>query len=298
MTYFGITPPTFGNSIPLFSTRIKLSTPVPTTQQAIGAALLCTAIAQQAPPRLQIPGAIPLGVFPAPDGRNFRNERVQPAPALQRIRRPQQSLKALAAQQPAPQQQQPNYPTSAFAATAPEDAKPVNEDRDDEYQQPSFIPPNFQQHIQQQEQHLTESVSRAQQQQQNLDSLSIGGGRFAFAQQERQQPQPQQQQVVAQQQKQTAVRRPAFREASPAQYEAPQQQQPIRRAQQGDSQPQQRPRNSQEHQQQSQEREQKPVAQILRKYREENEDGSITWGFENDDGSYKEEFIGVDCVTR
>lgn len=42
----------------------------------------------------------------------------------------------------------------------------------------------------------------------------------------------------------------------------------------------------------------KPVAQILRKYREENEDGSITWGFENDDGSYKEEFIGVDCVTR
>lgn len=47
-----------------------------------------------------------------------------------------------------------------------------------------------------------------------------------------------------------------------------------------------------------QERDAKPVAQILRKYREENEDGSITWGFENDDGSYKEEFIGIDCVTR
>jgi hypothetical protein len=28
----------------------------------------------------------------------------------------------------------------------------------------------------------------------------------------------------------------------------------------------------------------KPVAQILRKYREEHPDGSITWGFENDDG--------------
>lgn len=42
----------------------------------------------------------------------------------------------------------------------------------------------------------------------------------------------------------------------------------------------------------------KPVAQIIRKYREENEDGSITWGFENDDGSFKEETIGVDCVTR
>lgn len=47
-----------------------------------------------------------------------------------------------------------------------------------------------------------------------------------------------------------------------------------------------------------QEREKKPVAQILRKYREENEDGTITWGFENDDGSYKEEIIGNDCVTR
>lgn len=46
------------------------------------------------------------------------------------------------------------------------------------------------------------------------------------------------------------------------------------------------------------EREKKPVAQILRKYREENEDGTITWGFENDDGSYKEEIIGNDCITR
>ncbi|XP_050674837.1 uncharacterized protein LOC126972234 [Leptidea sinapis] len=45
-------------------------------------------------------------------------------------------------------------------------------------------------------------------------------------------------------------------------------------------------------------REKKPVAQILRKYREENEDGSIIWGFENDDGSFKEEMIGVDCITR
>lgn len=36
----------------------------------------------------------------------------------------------------------------------------------------------------------------------------------------------------------------------------------------------------------------------MRKYREENEDGTITWGFENDDGSFKEEIIGIDCVTR
>ncbi|XP_061714174.1 uncharacterized protein LOC133522754 [Cydia pomonella] len=45
-------------------------------------------------------------------------------------------------------------------------------------------------------------------------------------------------------------------------------------------------------------REKKPVAQIIRKFRDENPDGSITWGFENDDGSFKEETIGIDCVTR
>ncbi|KAK0085242.1 hypothetical protein PV325_005532 [Microctonus aethiopoides] len=45
-------------------------------------------------------------------------------------------------------------------------------------------------------------------------------------------------------------------------------------------------------------REKKPVAQIIRRWREDNDDGSITWGFENDDGSYKEEIIGIDCVTR
>ncbi|XP_038213837.1 protein piccolo [Zerene cesonia] len=45
-------------------------------------------------------------------------------------------------------------------------------------------------------------------------------------------------------------------------------------------------------------REKKPVAQIIRKFRDENEDGSITWGFENDDGTFKEETIGVDCITR
>ncbi|XP_012144118.2 uncharacterized protein LOC100879041 [Megachile rotundata] len=42
----------------------------------------------------------------------------------------------------------------------------------------------------------------------------------------------------------------------------------------------------------------KPVAQIIRRYRNDNPDGSITWGFENDDGSYKEEIIGIDCITR
>lgn len=42
----------------------------------------------------------------------------------------------------------------------------------------------------------------------------------------------------------------------------------------------------------------KPPIKILRKYRTENEDGSITWGYENEDGSFKEELIGTDCITR
>lgn len=45
-------------------------------------------------------------------------------------------------------------------------------------------------------------------------------------------------------------------------------------------------------------RRRKPQVQILRKYRTDNEDGSITWGFENDDGTFKEENLGSDCITR
>lgn len=52
-----------------------------------------------------------------------------------------------------------------------------------------------------------------------------------------------------------------------------------------------------EHQAQQQRR-QRPVAQTIRKWRDENEDGSITWGYENDDGSFKEELIGTDCITK
>lgn len=42
----------------------------------------------------------------------------------------------------------------------------------------------------------------------------------------------------------------------------------------------------------------RPVVQILRKFRTDNADGSITWGYENEDGSFKEETLGVDCITR
>lgn len=81
-----------------------------------------------------------------------------------------------------------------------------------------------------------------------------------------------------------------------------QQQQPQQRAQQ-QQRPSPRPAPQQiftprENQPEGGRREKKPVAQILRKYQEENEDGSITWGYENDDGSFKEENIGIDCITR
>merc|ERR1719431_588187 len=36
----------------------------------------------------------------------------------------------------------------------------------------------------------------------------------------------------------------------------------------------------------------------VKNYRYKNEDGSITWGYHNDDGSFKEETIGVDCITH
>lgn len=93
--------------------------------------------------------------------------------------------------------------------------------------------------------------------------------------------------------------RPAFREPRPQnQYDADEQPEaPVRHRQQ------QRvaavPVAAKQHfEPQTGVREKKPVAQILRKYRDENEDGSITWGFENDDGSFKEESIGIDCITR
>lgn len=30
----------------------------------------------------------------------------------------------------------------------------------------------------------------------------------------------------------------------------------------------------------------------------QNDDGSITWGYENEDGTFKEETLGADCVVR
>lgn len=69
-----------------------------------------------------------------------------------------------------------------------------------------------------------------------------------------------------------------------------------------------RPQNTQEHfktnsraklsDEDDLERKRRPTIQILRKYRTDNDDGSITWGFENEDGTFKEETLGTDCVIR
>ncbi|XP_021943935.1 atherin isoform X2 [Folsomia candida] len=41
-----------------------------------------------------------------------------------------------------------------------------------------------------------------------------------------------------------------------------------------------------------------PPIQTVNRYMRNNDDGSITWGYENEDGTFKEETIGADCVVR
>jgi len=44
-------------------------------------------------------------------------------------------------------------------------------------------------------------------------------------------------------------------------------------------------------------RKQVAKVRVLNRYSHKNNDGGLTWGYENTDGSFKEETIGVDCVT-
>ena len=37
---------------------------------------------------------------------------------------------------------------------------------------------------------------------------------------------------------------------------------------------------------------------VVDRYTIQNDDGSFTWGYQSADGSFKEETIGNDCVTR
>ncbi|BFF89088.1 mediator of RNA polymerase II transcription subunit 15 [Drosophila madeirensis] len=110
-------------------------------------------------------------------------------------------------------------------------------------------------------------------------------------------PQPQQQQqrvAVIRTRPAAAVRpEPPVQQQAPRPRPKPVQPRPII-----DQNQLQEERSEREHQYQQQQRPRRPVAQTLRKWRDENEDGSITWGYENDDGSFKEELIGTDCITK
>ena len=37
---------------------------------------------------------------------------------------------------------------------------------------------------------------------------------------------------------------------------------------------------------------------VVDRYTIQNDDGSFTWGYQSEDGSFKEETMGIDCVTR
>lgn len=67
-----------------------------------------------------------------------------------------------------------------------------------------------------------------------------------------------------------------------------QQQAPVRQAAPQRQQARPRPQQAQEEGERSRQfsRTTQPPVKILRKYREDNPDGSITWGYENDDGKY------------
>lgn len=192
---------------------------------------LATTFAQYggpAPPRLNIPGAIPLPIQGGQQGRSL------PGPPI-RVRKPQRP--------------QPVITEARFL----DEAKPVNEEPEDEYApqpQAQQVPPRAIFSPEPQEAFEPEIPSNAQRF--NID-------RPRPAPQQRNLPQPQPQRPRAQN------------------FDEP-------RAHQ-------KPHHSDD-------KPKKPVAQILRKYREENPDGTIVWGFENDDGSYKEETIGIDCITR
>ncbi|XP_037036206.1 AP2-associated protein kinase 1 [Bradysia coprophila] len=239
------------------------------------------------PPRINIPGAIPLGAVPVPIRAAQFASPIPSGPPLVRIRRP-----------PHPKQQEQQHlnaiPTLQRSL---DEAKPVNEEPEEEQ---SFIP-----HIVQQPQSLGYHQSHDQfsEPPATIPRFSSQDRPSPIQRSQPAQPQPHQEQLfsfvpdrqpsIPESPAKQTYRRPAFREPRPQFEDEQKPQQPVRRVQQEYI----RPRTSGEHQQ-NQEKEKKPVAQILRKYREENEDGSITWGFENDDGSYKEEIIGIDCVTR
>uniref|UniRef100_A0A6B2E799 Putative conserved secreted protein n=1 Tax=Phlebotomus kandelakii TaxID=1109342 RepID=A0A6B2E799_9DIPT len=225
------------------------------------------------PPRINVPGAIALPIS-RPSHTPFRNDRVLNG----------QGQTVIRVRRPLGQQGRPLVPLPLpTTQRGLDDAKPVTEEPEEE----PFIPQSFSTSSQPpQQQHYSFFEPNA-----INDDLPQLVARFhpqerpaPIHQQRFLQPEPPRPQPP----KPVPVRpRPAFKEARPVFDDEP----AIRRT------PEVRP-NPRPHHHYDDHREKKPVAQILRKYREEHEDGTITWGFENDDGSFKEETIGIDCITH
>ncbi|BET01397.1 Hypothetical protein NTJ_14213 [Nesidiocoris tenuis] len=276
------------------------------------------------PPRPIIPGAAPVGYSPGSGGRpSLRRRPVsrgfsdeQPPPrrpnsrgaAPRRLPPPIGLEQSLQARPPPPR---PLYQDSPIAVvrppilSSPPQVRPVVEDDDDEdsdsYEDRQ---PQTQQPFHPTPQQQLPQPTPPQQLFNSIDDFPVPTRQqFRPQQQQIQQEeeQPQQQQFVRQSRpqqaapvrQQTQAEIPRQEPARPKPYANQQynrQQQVARPVQKeiAHSKATDQPTN----------RQKKPTSQTLRKYRDDNPDGSITWGYENDDGSFKEETIGVDCVTR
>ncbi|XP_077286561.1 uncharacterized protein LOC143911537 isoform X2 [Arctopsyche grandis] len=261
-----------------------------------------------APPRIQIPGAIALGPRPG----NFRQGRVIQAPlnGPVRVRRPGQvrsgAFKSVPTPLPYIPQEEPQKPVTEEPEDIPESTPlpflssvspftPTQLPHDEISQflsNPSPTPrpiaiPNAIPVIQQkQPEPIRIQTNRP------LIQNSAPSAPARFDPPTR--PQPVRLAPIS-----YRPARPQFRPEARPQLEEDDEPEPIRQSYRPQpTRPQQQAQPPAKYQQSTNTREKKPVAQVIRKYREDNPDGSITWGFENDDGSFKEEIIGIDCVTR
>lgn len=254
----------------------------------MGLVSLATAQYGPAPPRINIPGAIPL---PVVRGIPIREERVlPPQPQVLRVRRPN------------PGPVRPAIPNSIQYSTPkflePE-AKPVTEDHEEHELSQPFIPilhtsPAPQQHSipdEHDERDIQQNtLSRFNSQENRPAPIARAQIPERFFATDKDIPSNAQRFAIPAERPSAPV--PSAKQYRPAPQQAISRPAPVRQQHFEEEHP------PHTRQQQEDERRRKPVAQILRKWRDEHEDGTITWGFENDDGSFKEETIGIDCVTR
>lgn len=255
------------------------------------------------PPRLQIPGAISLG---GPRQGGFRQGRLQAGPA--RIRRPGQARPSFKSVDAGPR---------PSLQSLDEPAKPVTEEPEDEVEinTPTAFSPNiFSTAAPQNDYYDITTTSQPkppivydpspfpQSTPSSAKFESIRPTQYRPLQPQgfnpvrnepANKPQPARLQPLS-----SRPQRPVFRPEPKPFIEDDEPVQPIRQYSRPQEPINRAPVKVQQKYAPANNRDKKPVAQIIRKFREENDDGSITWGFENDDGSFKEETIGVDCITR